>query len=708
MSLLPVERYPVLILASVGVWLLFFIPSLATLWFYLRWPAKLCASDDALAAIDDQQLHLAIRRLSQAPRLSATLFVVFFLTYSAGVCAAWFWLDTGLVAASTLLVGTIAGSIAVPFMNAGLTRLFIGVGLEQLSVAALSRGLKPRPDRTGLRTRLILAFLFFSVGYTVWLGGLALFSNYSTMVRTLGMDLRHRHLAWCASAERGAASFAWWRERVGGNNKHHGTNFAYPEWHWFLESVDAKAVDLSGDAPAEILSAVDLIRARMESEVEGSFYETRNETLYVWSRVPLQIDEEGVRSSQYLVSLVPVSFELVGAAALMGWLAVFILAGMIVASTIAFTNASVVLEGIKSVYAMVRNLGEGNLSISRGAQSLDESGILALDLNRFLEHLSDTIESIRESVDAVASELQSLESTAHELSTGAQSQAAAVEQASASMEEVSSASREIADMVADQAKRMNETTRAVENELGSAIEHVAERAHVVNESAAQSLDQARHVREVNLQSIEGMRQIQTSSNDILSIVDVIVSISDKTNLLALNASIEAARAGEAGRGFAVVADEVSRLADQSNQAISRIKQMIDINNERVNDGTAKVDSLGEAVEQLTKAAQLARDIGEEIETTTESQRVTGRNMMESIREMDRTASQIARATGEQTNTTGEMTNTLEQINDVAQRTAGNSDQIASIVRQLREQSDHLRAITRTFTLRNEPNKMEQG
>lgn len=139
------------------------------------------------------------------------------------------------------------------------------------------------------------------------------------------------------------------------------------------------------------------------------------------------------------------------------------------------------------------------------------------------------------------------------------------------------------------AKELTESIRHTGQELGLAVENVAKKAGEAADQSGDIMDRA--ARQYQASETSGKEAVYIYENtknelelaieksqrvgEINTLTDEILSISSQTNLLALNASIEAARAGEAGKGFAVVADEIRQLADNSKEAVDKIREVTD-------------------------------------------------------------------------------------------------------------------------------------
>jgi len=188
---------------------------------------------------------------------------------------------------------------------------------------------------------------------------------------------------------------------------------------------------------------------------------------------------------------------------------------------------------------------------------------------------------------------------------------------------------------------------------------------------------------------ESMQKINSSSTEMTNIVGIINDISDKINLLSLNAAIEAARAGDAGRGFAVVADEISKLADQTSTSIKDIDSHIKLNNNEINRGTSTV---GDAVKTISKIIDGVNSINtmiDEISNQMAHQQSLNSQVNSEAENAINRSDEMKMATEEQKIAVTEIALSISSVNELTQSNSEGAEKLFAHARHVREQAEHL-------------------
>ncbi|WP_116186532.1 methyl-accepting chemotaxis protein [Pectobacterium aquaticum] len=271
------------------------------------------------------------------------------------------------------------------------------------------------------------------------------------------------------------------------------------------------------------------------------------------------------------------------------------------------------LLGGEVAYAahIAQEVAQGNLAVSVDLRPSDNHSVLAA-MNGMRKSLSGIVEQVRESSESIATGASEIAAGSTDLSQRTEEQAANLQQTAASMEEIS------------QTVRQNTET----------VRNATQLAQATSDTAAKGGKAVGNI-------VVTMKEITDSSRKIGDIISVIDGIAFQTNILALNAAVEAARAGEQGRGFAVVAGEVRSLAQRSASAAKEIKELIGHSVEKVEAGSAMVDSAGATIEELVRQAHNVAGLLNEIGVTTQEQESGVSQIHDAVNQLDQVTQQNA-------------------------------------------------------------------
>lgn len=326
-----------------------------------------------------------------------------------------------------------------------------------------------------------------------------------------------------------------------------------------------------------------------------------------------------------------------------------------------------ITQPLADTLAVVRNIAAGDLTDQRRIERQDEMGALQQGVMGMAATLRELISGIRDSVTQMASAAEQLSAITEQTSVGMNGQKIETDQVATAMHEMSATVQEVARNAEDASQAASDADR--EARAGDAV-------------VSEAVTQIERLSEEMLRSTEAMAKLESESNRIGSVMDVIKTVADQTNLLALNAAIEAARAGEAGLGFAVVADEVRGLAQRTQKSTEEIEQLV----AGLQQGTQQVAAAMQNNHNLTESSvELTRKAGLALTDITAK--------VSNIQAMNQ---QIAAAAEEQGAVAEEISRSVINVRDISEQTATASDETAASSVELARLGGELQAMVSRF------------
>lgn len=322
---------------------------------------------------------------------------------------------------------------------------------------------------------------------------------------------------------------------------------------------------------------------------------------------------------------------------------------------------------LRRLGAMMDKVAAGDMTVTFVAHSRDELGDLGQVFNGTVAKIHDLIERVGHTVSQVEHQAGQVETVSAQSNQAVSGQRSQIEQVATAMNQMSSTAQEVARSAA----------AAVSSAHSVNDETVSGRGLVQSQQGSI----ARLASEID-QSVRVINQLATDSQSISSVLEVIKSIAEQTNLLALNAAIEAARAGEQGRGFAVVADEVRTLARRTQHSTEEIEQMIS----RLHSGVAAaVKAMGSSHEMANGTVEQSEKVQQALE-----------NILGAVGMIVDQNQQIAAAVEQQTAVAHDIDQNIVEINRAGEHAAQGAYQTETASRQLSMQVIELKQLIGAF------------
>lgn len=349
------------------------------------------------------------------------------------------------------------------------------------------------------------------------------------------------------------------------------------------------------------------------------------------------------------------------------------------------------VNSLNRTIKVLDSAAEGNLTVMaqpKDTARKDETGTLARHTNQVIKSLAKVIAKVGTTSDVIVAASEKLDKMTDQTSNASDDVARSMSDMANGATAQATETQSVSEAVMQIGEGIEQTNEAVQNLMNN-----ADTMKKAGQAGVESVQDLESISEkVKAQIAVIYQQTNTtneSAQEIHKATELIASIANETNLLALNASIEAARAGESGRGFAVVAEQIKNLAEQSNESAKTIdgiiKNLLEESEQAVKTMNTvdaiiglqadKVETTKRVFDKVSGGLQVTIDGIESIASNTEKLAHARGQVMSSVESLSAIAEENAAATQETAASAEELAATISEIKDATGRLYKVSDEL---------------------------------
>lgn len=419
---------------------------------------------------------------------------------------------------------------------------------------------------------------------------------------------------------------------------------------------------------------------RPETVDMARFYENSEKNKVIWKSITESLDQltgsledNAIASQSMLDSAMLVSKESV-------WISL-ILTTMTVAFS-AFFIVSQVSKPLTRLVNITNSLVEKDWKTDiQYTHRSDEIGKLAKALVAFKERGIENealTQKQQEENDLKLKRAQAVEELIQQFQQESDEISSSLEQVTAQMNQSSHMMKEAVentDSISRQVSNSAQSAGSNVNSVSAATEELTASIQEINNQLGRTNEMSLEAREISQNTVKRMKVLESSAQQIGSVIAIISDIAEQTNLLALNATIEAARAGDAGKGFAVVANEVKNLATETTKGTEQVRSQIDQIQTDTAEALGFIEKISVSIERLTEGmSTIAASMDEQSSATVE----------------------ISRNVSEASRMTNDVVEHISEVSHATQQTQGTSDNVIEVSNDLSNQTNRLRSTIQNF------------